>query len=117
MIFANARSPTGAQILEFLLHDFEKNPGREPNRKPRLHECTTGARLGRRTVYATPSLRSSERVARGLSRVSAARARVTTVMADARATMERLARLAKAQVRFDPARRPEESGHPPIRRV
>ena len=58
----------------------------------------------------------SERDARGTSRVSAARARVTTGMADARATMERLASLAKAQVRFDPARRPEESGHPPIRR-
>ena len=59
----------------------------------------------------------SERDARGTSRVSAARARVTIGMADARATMERLASLAKAQVRFDPARRPEESGHPPIRRV
>ena len=38
---------------------------------------------------------------------------MTTVMADARATMERLARLAKAQVHFDPARRPEEKRAPP----
>lgn len=54
------------------------------------------------------------RRARHVSSLGGARARATTAMADARATMERLARLAKAQVRFDPARRPRESGHPPL---
>jgi hypothetical protein len=71
-------------------------------------------RLVRRSSFARRHSAFRARRARHVSSLGGARARATTAMADARATMERLARLAKAQVRFDPARRPRESGHPPF---